>query len=195
MTPPKHSRIFMDTNAIAAAVAVKQWHNLKQNYQIETVRKCVEEALRPNRHGQVLVDLPEDKFIQGVKVHEVDDRQRFELMRQDVPDLDDGELDLLAFAQKERDYWWLCGPDRAAIRALHAIGKLERSVSLERLIQTYSQKGKAPKLEHVQTEAWLSKFRMQLQMDGENMKAARGEDAALVWMLRPFVAGLDEASP
>jgi hypothetical protein len=165
MTPPKHSRIFMDTNAIAAAVAVNQWHNLKQNYKIETVRMCVEEALRANRHGQVLVDIPEDKFGQGIKVHEVDDRLRFELIQRGVPDLDDGEKDLLAFAQKERDYWWLCGPDKAAIRALHLIGKLERSVSLERLIQTYSQKGKAPELEYSQTEAWLSKFRLQLQLD------------------------------
>ena len=126
---------------------------------------CVEEALRANRHGQVLVDISEDKFVQGIKVHEVDDRQRFELKSQGVPDLDAGEEDLLAFARTQRDYWWLCGPDRAAVRALHTIGKLDRSVSLERLIQTYSQKGKAPELEYGQTEAWLSRFRMQLQLD------------------------------
>lgn len=54
----------MDTNAIAAAVAVNQWHNLKQYYQIETVRKCLEESLRPNRRGQVLVNIPEDKFVE-----------------------------------------------------------------------------------------------------------------------------------
>ena len=153
----------MDTNAIAAAVAVNQWHNLKQNYQIETVRKCVEEALRPNRKGAVLVDLPEDKFTQGVKVHEVDDRLRFVLKSEGVPDLDDGELDLLAYAKTQRDYWWLCGPDRAAVRALHVIGKLDRSVSLERLIQAYMKKGKFSGLEYGQTEAWLSKFRMQLE--------------------------------
>lgn len=156
----------MDTNAIAVAVDVNQWHNLKQYYLIETVQKCVEEALRENRDGLVLVDLSEAKFTQGIKVHEVDDRQRFELLQRGVPDLDDGELDLLAIAQKERDYWWLCGPDRAAVRALHTIGKLDRSVSLERLIQSYSQKGRAPKLDYGQTEAWLSKFRLQLQMDG-----------------------------
>lgn len=163
MTPPKGSRIFMDTNAIAAAVAVNQWHNLKQNYKVETVRKCVEEALRPNRKGQVLVDMPVEKFVQGIKVHEVDDRLRFALQREGVPDLDDGELDLLAYAQNQRDYWWLCGPDRAAVRALHVVGKLDYSVSLERLIQGFMKKGKAPNLEYGQTEAWLSKFRMQLQ--------------------------------
>lgn len=165
MAPPKHSHIFMDTNAIAAAVAVNQWHNLKQNYKVETVRECVEEALRPNRKGQVLVEMPEDRFVQGITVHEVDDRLRFDLKSQGVPDLDAGEEDLLAYARTQREYWWLCGPDRAAVRALHAIGKLDRSVSLERLMQSYMKKGKAPNLDYGQTEAWLSKFRMQLQLD------------------------------
>ncbi|MCC5788799.1 MAG: hypothetical protein JJT75_04135 [Opitutales bacterium] len=154
----------MDANAIAAAVTINQWNNLKQYYKIETVRKCVEEVLRPNRHGQVLVNIPEEKFVEGIQVHEVNNRLRFELKSQGVPDLDEGEEDLLAFAQTQRDYWWLCGPDRASIRALHAIGKLDRSVSLEKLIQGYSQKGRAPKLEVNQTEAWLSKLRTQLML-------------------------------
>lgn len=155
----------MDTNAIAAAVAVNQWNNLKQNYKIETVSKCVEEALRPNRKGQVLVNLPEDKFINGIVVHDVGERMRFELRRLGVPDLDAGEEDLLAYARTQVDYWWLCGPDRAAVRALHSIGMLDRSVSLERLIKNYMRKGKLPSFDEVQTEVWLSRFRMQLQLD------------------------------
>lgn len=165
MNPPKLSRVFMDTNAIVAAVSVNQWTNLKQYYRIETVRKCVEEALRPNRHGHVLVNISENKFVQRIEIHEVGDRLRFDLKRQGVPDLDAGEEDLLAFAQTQRDFWLLCGPDRAAIRALHTIGKLDRSVSLERLIQSYSQKGRTPKLDPCQTEAWLSKLRTQLLLE------------------------------
>lgn len=160
----KGSRIFVDTNAIAAACSIGQWNNLCQTFEIETVKKCVEEALRPNRKGEILVGLSEQQLTRGITVHAVDSRMRYELLQRGVPDLDDGERDLLAYALNEREAWWLCGPDKATMNALHVIGRLDRAVSLEKLLVAYSKK--SPPLEPNQTERWLSRLRTELLLGG-----------------------------
>src|SRR5947208_1227024 len=47
--------------------------------------------------------------------------------------LDDGERDLIACALARPGAWLLCSSDKAAVRAMHTVGKLAQAVSLEAL--------------------------------------------------------------
>ncbi len=78
--------------------------------------------------------------------------------------LDRGERDLLAHALQRSDVWFLCGPDLAAMRAMHALGLLDRAVSLEYVARLASARLYIP-LKTNYSEQWLTAKRTQLKMD------------------------------
>ena len=45
-------RVFLDTNVILEAIRIKLWATICDKYAIETVEKCIEEALTGNPDSQ-----------------------------------------------------------------------------------------------------------------------------------------------
>jgi hypothetical protein len=79
--------------------------------------------------------------------------------------LDDGERDLLSLALSiKADAWWLCGPDKATIFAMHLLGIIDRMCSLQGLAETTGLK--LSKAEEQYTQKWLSSVRTQLLLHG-----------------------------
>jgi hypothetical protein len=77
-------------------------------------------------------------------------------------DLDDGERDVLSIALKTKEpVWWLCGPDKATLRAMHFLNLLDQVCSLELLARGAGLRGRGMDVEC--TEKWLAEKRTQLR--------------------------------
>jgi hypothetical protein len=72
---------------------------------------------------------------------------------------DPGERDLLAAALAHPRAWFICSPDKAAMRAGYALGVLDQFVSLEQL---GSIVGMRPAWRQPFTEKWLTGFKSNL---------------------------------
>ena len=69
--------------------------------------------------------------------------------------MDDGERDLLSLAISfKEEIWWLCGPDKATLRAMNLLGILEKMCSLQLLAERAGARGKSWEIQY--TEKWLS---------------------------------------
>ena len=160
---PKHGdTVYIDTNAIQASWNIGQWKNLVSRYTIITVDTCIEEALRHNRHGKQLIKTTPENLIDGITVLHADDAAKYTLLQRNIPDLDAGELDLLACATLDKKAWLHCGPDRAAMLALVKLDFYDRLTSLEELCRTSA---KAPKVPEQYTAKWLSYVKTQMMID------------------------------
>jgi hypothetical protein len=157
--------VFIDTNSIAAAHAARAWGAVRGGFKLRTAVICLEEATRPDRHGRILVNKTVPELAAELDARQVDDAMRFHLVEKlgDTIVLDAGERDLIALALAHgREVWCFCGPDKAALRALHYIGWSDRMVSLEEMMQLV---GLSPKgLEPVQTKRWLGEKRTKLKL-------------------------------
>jgi hypothetical protein len=166
--PPRDARIFIDTNAIQAAHRSSCWNALHKFYKLETAALCVEEAVRSNRKGKKLVDRSIDDLKKEVVAHDVTDAHRAVLLHalQGRVDLDDGERDLLSIAMSfKTDVWWLCGPDKATLRAMHLLGIMDQMCALQGLVKNAGAKhGELPEQ---YTEKWLSEKRTVLLLGGQ----------------------------
>jgi hypothetical protein len=163
--PPRDARILVDTNAIRAAHQVSCWNAIRKCYKLETADFCIEEAVRPNRHGKRLVNKSGDELRAELHVHTVTDAQRaaLALTLLGKVDLDDGERDLLSLAFSTKgEIWWLCGPDKATLRAMHLLNILEKMCSLQNLAEGAGVKGKSWEIQY--TEKWLKQKRVMLIM-------------------------------
>lgn len=157
--------VFIDTTAIAAAHAIKGWAALRRGFKLVTVPVCLDEATRPNRDGLVLVNTPRDVLAAELSIAEVTDVMRYELIErlEGVVSLDPGERDLVALAYARRqEIWWLCGPDKATLRALNHLNWVDRMVSLEEGLRAVGCACDA--LEKVQTKRWLEDKRTKLKL-------------------------------
>ena len=166
--PPKGSRVLVDTNAIAAAHIYGCWKALSKYYKLETATFCVEEATRQDRYGKRLVDRDRAELEAEIVCHNVSDTDRAALAftLQGRVDPDDGERDLLALTIKQKgDIWWLCGPDKATLRAMFYLNTADRMCALEELAQTAGLKTKG--YEEQYTKKWLSEKRTQLQLGNQ----------------------------
>lgn len=167
--PQRDARILVDTNAIKAAHLVGCWNLIRNYYKLETADYCIEEAVRANRSGKRLVNKSAEELRKEIHAHAVTDTQRTALAfaLHGRVDLDDGERDLLSLSISfKEEIWWLCGPDKATLRAMNLLGILEKMCSLELLAQGAGAKGKPWEIQY--TEKWLSTKRTQLLL-GEDL--------------------------
>lgn len=163
--PKRGDIVFIDTNAIAAAHRVQVWGAVRTAFHLITAGTCVEEATRPNRAGETLVDKTADELAAELDVRMADDAMRFALIERlgDSVVLDPGERDLLALAVAAGlRVWWLCGPDKAALRALHVLGWADHMVSVEEMAHVAGTPARG--LEPHETNRWLAAKRTQLKL-------------------------------
>jgi hypothetical protein len=151
--------ILVDTNIIIEAIRTRCWNALGSHFSVETVETCLEEALTgdPLRPGYVQVNPAQLK--NGVsKSHPVSSLEttRLTLACPTANELDPGEKQLLAHAMGRKDEWMFVCADRAAVKAVFALGWIERVASLEALVRAA---GAWPNLKFHFTERWLSDIR------------------------------------
>ncbi len=165
--PPRDGIILVDTNAIAAAHTHGCWNALRRYYRLHSVRECVEEATRPNKRGARLVEREAKELAAELTLGSPDKLAHASLtlaMGHRI-DVDAGERALLAYARTlSGKVWWLCGPDKGTVGALHVLGLLDRMVALETLAKASGHTVRDLRANY--TERWLSEQRTRLLIDG-----------------------------
>ncbi len=153
----------MDTNVIIAAFAVKAWKPLAAFFRLITTDSCAVEAATGDRsrRGYVAVDDAVVRETATIVKPTTKQLAQADLSLRGVF-LDAGERDLLACAMTHPGAWLLCSSDKAAVRATHVLGNLDRVVSLEALTQT--AKIGVP-LGEPFTDKWMSSVRTQLLLE------------------------------
>ena len=136
----KQVRVFLDTNVLIEAFRIGIWPIIGQNFSLETVEKCIEEALTgdPGSRGYVRID---PKRLKGGLhcIHRVDKLMLSDLMISHpyCAGLDDGELHLFAWlyakARNGSDQLLISTADKAAIYAANQLAWLDSVVSLQEL--------------------------------------------------------------
>lgn len=167
--PSAGDTVFIDTNAIGAAHRHRCWNAIRKHYRLCTTGTCLEEATRPDRHGRTLTDKELAELTADVSCVPVSKAQEVALMMalHGKPSLDPGEKELLAaaFALGPTAPWVLCGPDKAALLALHRLKLSRRMISLEELAIGAGQRPKS--LEAQYTTKWLQQKRTLLELGEE----------------------------
>jgi len=146
--------ILLDNNAIGDAVDHGVWQALLGAYggQLETVTEVAGEAGSYFRQ----LENPDNLMasLDQLQIHTVTQLDRAELAEKlGGVVLDDGERDLWAHARKREDYWILCGPDKASLRAAVKLGQRDRIVSLEELLRAAGISTRNLPIQH--TKRWL----------------------------------------
>ena len=167
-------RIFVDTNIILEAFRTGCWSTITTRFSIETVEKCVEEALTgdPDEPGRVNVD-PDclREFLSGR--HQVSDLAlaSFSLAHPEWAGLDDGERHLLAWLKDMgligNAMIAISTADRAAVTSAFALGCNDSLISLEELL--VSAGGNRPAgvtLRKHFSKQWLSQLKTDLLLKG-----------------------------
>ena len=130
---------------VIEAVDTGCWNAITGNREIVTVEECGEELRRgdPSMHGYVQV---RDGDIARAIVRPLPTTAdvTFRLQYPDAYRLDAGERDLLALAYTLSDDFALCSCDKAAIGAAHALGWLDRVVSLQALAASVGIRPRRP---------------------------------------------------
>ena len=111
--------VLVDANVMIEAHRVGSWAALARAYGVETVENCVTETQTgyQRRTREQWIEVRDLKKSLG-PVHEVSDRERAELaVRIGGIALDRREESLWAHALGRHGTWFLCGPDRASLRA------------------------------------------------------------------------------
>ena len=158
--PPRNSIILMDAVAIKAAHDTRCWNPLRNGFELRSVPICVQEATQRSKKGRQLVDRSFEEVAAEIQLVEVTDEMLLDLdfalgLRIDV---DEGERHLLAYSLTlGRELWWLCGPDKGTLGALHHLGKLDRMVSVEAMGRVAGHQ--FGNLSHQYKESWLSSQR------------------------------------
>lgn len=162
-------RVFVDTNIILEAFRTNTWTALCTLYRIETVEKCVREALagNPDAPGRIQVD--EKALCSGLaEVHCPTPLQRasFLTSREESEGLDEGESDLFAFIDDQGGVdefvILLSTADKAAVVAAGNFGWSERLKSLEELLARSVSKAQMDNLQRHFRKTWLDQIKLDL---------------------------------
>ena len=143
---------------VIEAVDTRCWNAIAGGRRIVTVEECAEELRRgdPSMRGYVPV---REQDIARATVRPLSSAAdvTFRLQYPDAHRLDAGERDLLALAYMLADGFVLCSCDKAAVTAAHALGWLDRVVSLEALATSVGGRPRRPFRRQYtvrQLEAW-----------------------------------------
>jgi len=151
----------MDTNAIIEAVRTECWKAIAHRFRVETVEKCIEEAMsgESTRPAYVKVTAEHVALIRCQHLVTRLERATLALQCPSANHLDDGERDLIAHALgRDDESWLLCSPDKAAVRAAVQLDVGDRLTSVEELASQAGMKPKPPLYDH-HTQARLVEWR------------------------------------
>jgi len=158
--------LLLDTMIVIEAVRTGCWNAITGRRTVVTVNTCASELRRGDALGAGYVPVTEGDIARmTVEPLLAADAARFRLRYAGADGMDAGERDLLALAATRTDDFALCSADKAAVRAAHALGWLDRVVSLEALAQSVGGRPNPP-LRVQFTEARLGQWRTALVLGG-----------------------------
>lgn len=150
---------------VIEAVDAGCWNAISGGREIVTVAECGEDLRRgdPSMHGYVPV---RERGIARAIVKPLSTAAdvTFRLRYRDADRLDAGERDLLALACTLSDDFALRSCDKAAVRAAHALGWLDRVVSLQALATSVGVRPLRP-FKRQYTERQLETWRTSLILE------------------------------
>lgn len=139
MSNPK-SILFVDTMIILEAHRTGCWASLTGSYDVRTVEKVKEEALRGRKNRSEYIEVDAVEFDSRIHVETVTASQivAASIEHERLAYLDDGEKHLLAYLlsiDRMTTDFKVSTADKAAILAACAIGMMDQLVSLEELVR------------------------------------------------------------
>lgn len=163
---PSRDLVLVDTMVVIEAVDTGCWNAITGGRRIVTVDECAEELRRgdPSMPGYVPVS-EEDIARARVRSLSPAAAATFRLQYADADRLDPGERDLLALAYALEEDFELCGCDRAAVAAAHALGWLDQVVSLQALATSVGARPRRP-FRRQYTDRELAGWRTTLMLAG-----------------------------
>jgi hypothetical protein len=156
--------VFVDTNVIIAAFGSKAWKPLAKFFRLLTADQCAIEAATGDRRSKGYVPV-DDALVRKTATILKPEKKQLAGLTLSLPHglfLDAGERDLIACALDHSDAWLLCSPDKAAVRAMHTLGKVAQVVSFETLVRAAKLN---IRMSEPFTEKWLSGVRTQLELE------------------------------
>lgn len=165
------ARVFVDTNVILEAFRTGCWAAICEHFAIETVEKCIEEALTGDPTEPGRVDVPSDVLIGGLAArHTVSKKElaTFALKHSECQALDDGELHLLAWLDANgllsKVMVLMSTADKAAIVATGRLDGLDALVSLEHLAKNSgATHGQLADLKDHYRTGWLDEIKVKVR--------------------------------
>lgn len=165
-------RVFVDTNVILEAFRTGCWAIICEHFAIETVEKCIEEALTGDPNDLDRIDIPSKELFDGLTArHAVTKKQlaTFALNHPRCQALDDGELHLLAWLDEKallpKVMVLLSTADKAAIVATGSLNGLDSLVSLEYLAKNSgATRGQMTSLKNHYRVEWLDDIKVKVQL-------------------------------
>lgn len=163
-------RVIADTNVVLESFRVGCWKELSTHYSVETVEKCVEEALTGNPADSRYVLVPANELNGGLtSKHAVSaaDLAALVLAHPHCATLDDGEKHVLAFLHAKKllpsAAIVLSTADKAALVAAHDLGWLIGVTSLDALAKNAGiARHKREALARQYREDWLISVRTKI---------------------------------
>lgn len=164
-------RVFVDTNVILEAFRTGCWAAICEHFAVETVEKCIEEALTGDPTEPGRVNVPAVELINGLAArHAVSKKElaTFALTHPECQALDDGELHLLAWLDANglltKVLVLMSTADKAAIVATGRLNGLDSLVSLEHLAQNSgATRGQLAELKDHYRVGWLDEIKLKVR--------------------------------
>lgn len=165
------ARVFADTNVILEAFRTGCWTAICEHYAVETVEKCIEEALTGNVSDPRRVQVNAAVLTAGLATrHAVGKHELASLVlaHPECHGLDDGELHLLAWLHAKEllvnVLVLVSTADKAAIVATGRLGGLDSLASLEQLAQTSGvTRGQIDSLARHYRSSWLDEIKFKVR--------------------------------
>ncbi|MGH7552670.1 MAG: hypothetical protein ACREMQ_06535 [Longimicrobiales bacterium] len=163
---PTPAVVLVDSMIVIEAVRTGCWNALTGRYRVATVEECASELRRGDTSLPGYIGVTDEMLSRAV-VHPLPATvaAKFRLDYPDADGLDAGERDLMALATTHTDEFRLCSCDKAALVAAHALGLLDRVVSLEALAESVGLRPN-PALRSQFTEARMRHWRTSLLLGG-----------------------------
>lgn len=165
-------RVFVDTNVIIEAFRINCWNALCHQYDIETVDKCVEEAMTGDSSNPNYTRINRNELVKELKGHhQVKKRDliEFALKYPHCQAIDDGEKYLFAFLYIQSIFpsqsALIATADKAAIKVISELNWLDNVKSLEELVHNCGiTNNQVLKLEKQHTINWLKEVKTQFRL-------------------------------
>lgn len=166
------TRVFVDTNIILEAFRTNCWTAICKNYSIETVEKCIEEALTGNQLNPKYTPVDRRKLIEGLTArHQVTqhDIGKLILTRPECQELDDGEKHLFAWLNAQKilpnALILISTADKSAIFATGKLGWIDSVECLEKLLlkSGVSKTQRDSIARHFRSD-WLSEIKLKIRL-------------------------------
>jgi hypothetical protein len=165
-------RVVLDTNVIIESFRIGCWTAICEHYAIETVEKCIEEAMTGDPSDPRYVPVDADALNAGLAARHSVQKLNIATLALEFPQaqgLDDGELHLLAHLHGNGAFEgirvMLSTADKAAIVVAHQIGWLDLLFSLESLAQSSGvTRLQVEKLAAQYRTRWLDEVRTKIRL-------------------------------